>query len=142
MPHHFDFASKDKKRENKISTATALLSSLLGVPLSLAVLLPLGVVYHLLRALVRVARGQRPIKARTWPPVEAATKLVLPPGHKVKPLEDRKWDIVLVGATGFTGQIVARYLATQYKGKGLKWAISGRRAGRLRRDSHRARRDL
>ncbi len=38
-----------------------------------------------------------------------------------------KFDIVVYGATGFTGQLVAEYLAAQYKGdKSLTWAMAGR----------------
>src|SRR5258708_34154470 len=38
-----------------------------------------------------------------------------------------KFDIVVYGATGFTGQLVAEYLAAHYKGDGnLKWAMAGR----------------
>ena len=43
-----------------------------------------------------------------------------------------KFDIVVYGATGFTGQLVAEYLASHYKGDaGLKWAMAGRSAEKL-----------
>jgi short subunit dehydrogenase-like uncharacterized protein len=43
-----------------------------------------------------------------------------------------KFDIVVYGATGFTGQLVAEYLATHYKGEpGLKWAMAGRSREKL-----------
>jgi short subunit dehydrogenase-like uncharacterized protein len=43
-----------------------------------------------------------------------------------------KFDIVVYGATGFTGQLVAEYLAAQYKGDGnLKWAMAGRSKEKL-----------
>lgn len=43
-----------------------------------------------------------------------------------------KFDIVVYGATGFTGQLVAEYLATRYKGDGnLKWAMAGRSKDKL-----------
>jgi short subunit dehydrogenase-like uncharacterized protein len=43
-----------------------------------------------------------------------------------------KFDIVVYGATGFTGQLVAEYLATHYKGDGdLKWAMAGRSREKL-----------
>ena len=42
-------------------------------------------------------------------------------------MSSSKFDIVVYGATGFTGQLVAEYLATHYKGDGtLKWAMAGR----------------
>jgi len=43
-----------------------------------------------------------------------------------------KFDIVVYGATGFTGQLVAEYLAARYKGDGnLKWAMAGRSKDKL-----------
>jgi short subunit dehydrogenase-like uncharacterized protein len=43
-----------------------------------------------------------------------------------------KFDIVVYGATGFTGQLVAEYLAEHYKGDGnLKWAMAGRSRDKL-----------
>jgi short subunit dehydrogenase-like uncharacterized protein len=41
-------------------------------------------------------------------------------------------DIVVYGATGFTGQLVAEYLAARYAGKSdLKWAMAGRSRDKL-----------
>ena len=43
-----------------------------------------------------------------------------------------KFDIVVYGATGFTGQLVAEYLAAHYTGKGdPKWALAGRSLDKL-----------
>ena len=43
-----------------------------------------------------------------------------------------KFDIIVYGATGFTGQLVAEYLATHYAGKAdLKWAMAGRSLDKL-----------
>jgi short subunit dehydrogenase-like uncharacterized protein len=43
-----------------------------------------------------------------------------------------KFDIVVYGATGFTGQLVAEYLASQYTGPtDLKWAMAGRNLDKL-----------
>jgi short subunit dehydrogenase-like uncharacterized protein len=43
-----------------------------------------------------------------------------------------KCDIVVYGATGFTGQLVAEYLAEHYRGdRDLKWAMAGRSLDKL-----------
>ena len=43
-----------------------------------------------------------------------------------------KFDIIVYGATGFTGQLVAEYLAAHYKDVGnLKWAMAGRSLDKL-----------
>lgn len=43
----------------------------------------------------------------------------------------RPYDVVLFGATGFTGQLVAEYLADHYTDSGLRWALAGRNATKL-----------
>jgi len=48
------------------------------------------------------------------------------------PARDREFDVVVFGASGFTGRLVAEYLQAQYGiGAGLKWAIAGRNQSRL-----------
>lgn len=48
-------------------------------------------------------------------------------------MSSAKFDIVVYGATGFTGQLVAEYLATHYKGDAsLKWAMAGRSLEKLK----------
>lgn len=47
-------------------------------------------------------------------------------------MSSSKFDIVVYGATGFTGQLVAEYLAAHYKGdRDLKWAMAGRSHDKL-----------
>ena len=47
-------------------------------------------------------------------------------------MSSSKFDIVVYGATGFTGQLVAEYLATHYTGKDApKWAMAGRSGDKL-----------
>ncbi len=48
-------------------------------------------------------------------------------------MSSRKFDIVVYGATGFTGQLVAEYLALHYKDdKELRWAMAGRSLDKLK----------
>ena len=44
-------------------------------------------------------------------------------------MTDRQYDIVLFGASGFTGELVAEYLAANVSG--IRWAIAGRSASKL-----------
>jgi short subunit dehydrogenase-like uncharacterized protein len=47
-------------------------------------------------------------------------------------MSSSKFDIVVYGATGFTGQLIAEYLAEHYKGDAtLKWAMAGRSKDKL-----------
>jgi len=48
-----------------------------------------------------------------------------------RPLEDRPIDVIVYGATGFTGKLVAEYLAEHTVDAGVKWAIGGRSKAKL-----------
>lgn len=43
----------------------------------------------------------------------------------------RAYDLVLLGATGFTGRLVARHLAARLAGQDVRWAVAGRRVEAL-----------
>mmetsp|Transcript_5113 Transcript_5113/g.10763 ORF Transcript_5113/g.10763 Transcript_5113/m.10763 type:complete len:409 (+) Transcript_5113:36-1262(+) len=50
------------------------------------------------------------------------------------PKAKKKYDLVLYGATGFTGVLATKYLAATYGQKlGVKWAIAGRSAEKLKK---------
>lgn len=52
----------------------------------------------------------------------------------VPPRESREFDVVLQGATGFTGRLVAEHFLRVYGASGdLRWALSGRDAAKLER---------
>lgn len=44
---------------------------------------------------------------------------------------ERKFDIVILGATGFCGKLAALYIVEKYASSGLRWAIAGRSAAKL-----------
>ena len=46
---------------------------------------------------------------------------------------DRELDIVVWGATGFTGRLVAEYLLEAYGSDAFRWALGGRDTGKLER---------
>jgi short subunit dehydrogenase-like uncharacterized protein len=45
--------------------------------------------------------------------------------------DEREFDVVVWGATGFTGKLVVEYLASRRTSDGLRWAIAGRSADKL-----------
>lgn len=45
--------------------------------------------------------------------------------------KNAEFDVVLYGATGFTGRLVAEYLVQQYTGSSTSWAMAGRSAEKL-----------
>ncbi|TRY30227.1 trans-acting enoyl reductase family protein [Aliiglaciecola sp. M165] len=48
-----------------------------------------------------------------------------------KDTSNKKYDVVVYGATGFTGQLVVEYLAKHYPSNELNWAIAGRNQQKL-----------
>ena len=48
-------------------------------------------------------------------------------------MAERPYDVVIFGATGFTGRLVADYLANRHPVPGLRWAIAARSPTRLER---------
>jgi short subunit dehydrogenase-like uncharacterized protein len=47
-------------------------------------------------------------------------------------VSDRAYDVVLLGATGFTGRLTAEHLARRLSGTTTRWAIAGRNEDKLR----------
>lgn len=46
-------------------------------------------------------------------------------------MSDREFDVIVYGATGYTGRLVAEYIQNQYGNSDLKWAMAGRSADKL-----------
>jgi len=44
---------------------------------------------------------------------------------------DREFDIIIYGATGFTGRLVAEYMHSAHPGRAGRWAMAGRSADKL-----------
>jgi hypothetical protein len=62
----------------------------------------------------------------------AMTKVYKPTGSDPGFTEGKRYDLVVYGATGFTGQYVARYLASKYD-PSFRWAVAGRSADKLKK---------
>lgn len=112
------------KREIPRKTTKDVVILLLFVPLWLCVLL-LGASYQVTMLILR----KLGIVKISQPCIDS--------GHKapetLKPRPERKYDIVVLGVTGFTGRLAARHLAQQHgvKGDKVKWAIAGRSQTKL-----------
>ena len=46
---------------------------------------------------------------------------------------EREFDVIVWGATGFTGSLVVEYIYNNYKNKSLNWAIAGRSIEKLKK---------
>ena len=43
----------------------------------------------------------------------------------------KPYDVIVLGATGYVGALIAEYLATSYRGHDARWAIAGRNRAKL-----------
>eukprot|EP00697_Spironema_sp_BW2_P009554 gnl/Spiro4/24506_TR12145_c0_g1_i1.p1 gnl/Spiro4/24506_TR12145_c0_g1~~gnl/Spiro4/24506_TR12145_c0_g1_i1.p1 ORF type:complete len:504 (-),score=88.61 gnl/Spiro4/24506_TR12145_c0_g1_i1:118-1629(-) len=124
-----DWVAADGKRlpYSGFSVFFYFLFCLLAVlPFWLVVLLPLTIICQLLKLPLRLFSS----RAKSSSPEISVESLARFSGSV--PYASRKYDLVLFGATGFTGELAARYLASGYKDrfKG-KFALAGRRRDAL-----------
>jgi short subunit dehydrogenase-like uncharacterized protein len=47
------------------------------------------------------------------------------------PRDQKPYDVIVLGATGYVGQLIAEYLATSYCGNEVRWAMAGRSQKKL-----------
>jgi hypothetical protein len=90
------------------STFEFLGALLLGVPVWLTVVLPLSVIHQVGLALAK------PFLSTPEFSFDTGTQVA---PFEIVPHEKRKYDVVVLGATGFTGKLVAEYIAKTYGGK-------------------------
>ncbi|CAJ1960420.1 unnamed protein product [Cylindrotheca closterium] len=114
-----------------VSTAQFAFMALIGVPVWLTVLVPLTLIYQVGNGIKNAISGPKT--------ADASSAFVLDSGYQVDakdiiPQKDRKYDVVMLGATGFTGQLSVRHLAKTYGcsgEKGVNWAVAGRSKDKL-----------
>ena len=119
---------KDKKQLELSSIEEVLplflLNTIVIAPLWLLLLVPMTVVYQCGNYVCNSVMSTKRDKSST-PPNTSTTRT-----HTVEK-QDRTFDIVVFGATGFTGQLVVDYIAKNYGTTSFKWAIGGRRMDAL-----------
>lgn len=120
-----------------IASASALATKLLvAVPIWMALILPLTIAYQVGSALVGLVKGgsdKDTVETDTITKETSANTMTVDPADVI-PRPERKHDIVVLGATGFTGGLAVRHLAKTYgtgNGGSVKWAIAGRSKAKL-----------
>ena len=64
--------------------------------------------------------------------MESCSKFLCVVGVK---MADKKFDIIVYGATSFVGQIITRYMHAQFADGSIVWAIAGRSLSKLQQVS-------
>lgn len=77
--------------------------------------------------------GDAPVFERTFTSLHPSEAFhVVPATSAASTLNERTYDVVVFGATGFTGRLVAEYLGRVGASETLAWAIAGRSEKKLR----------
>ena len=51
-------------------------------------------------------------------------------------MNNREYDLIILGATGFTGKLICDYISDHRDRKNIKWGIAGRDNKKLDTDSN------
>lgn len=132
---------KDGKGMEAIPFPVFLLMSIVVLPLWATILLPLTISFQLSKPLFRSIEALF-TKNHDKPGIVLDTGYVVDK-KDILPRAERKYDVVLLGATGFTGKLMCRHMiktygcgsATSFKGEKatplVTWAIAGRNQRKL-----------
>jgi hypothetical protein len=102
-------------------------SVILHFVFSVCILIPLWIILLIPAAIISLIVGKfLKSKKRESSSVEGSKSQVFEEHKRQPPGSPRDFDLILYGATGFTGKLAAEYLAKNY-GTKFKWAIAGRR---------------
>lgn len=115
--------TQDGRTVPSVSAAT-FLATVASLPVWALTVLPLSLFYQAGKVILK-------------PVLPKAEQPRLDTGYHVSdsdvlPRRERKYDMVVLGATGFTGRLAVRHLAKTYGvNKSVKWAIAGRSEAKL-----------
>lgn len=123
---------KDKKQlemSGIVVIPIFIVSIFILLPIWIAILLPLTLLYQGLLYVFNVVMSATGLRKKSKKTDTAATN-VTASANVAQKKGDSVHDLVIFGATGFTGQMAAMYIAKRY-GNNFKWAIAGRRMNAL-----------
>lgn len=111
-----------------IDTIQFMMAMGIGIPFYLFILLPMTIVLG--AGEVILSKISPSSKKETE--VLATVDVTRGVPDKIPNKEDRKYDLVLLGSTGFVGSLATKYLVKTYGvNKKVKWAIAGRSIAKL-----------
>lgn len=114
---------REGKKVPAVPTPAFVGMCLVGVPLWITVLVPLTVVSQVAKAILKPFLPKPDYCIDTKTVVNASD---------IVPRQNRTYDVVVLGATGFTGKLAVEHLCRTYGAdKKVKWAIAGRSQSKL-----------
>lgn len=116
----------------------AFSASVISVPIWATVLLPFTLISSTINFLYYNLPKLFAVDKATTTTTAKATETIQQSNNSKEeivsiPRENRKYDLILFGATGFVGKLAVSYLAQEYgKSSTLKWAIAGRSESKIK----------
>ena len=121
--------AKEGKKSPSVSNKTFLLAAGIGVPIWFGGLLPLAIATTLGKKVLSNSSSESTNKI---PAAKKNENEVFPSIENIPPMENRIYDLVVFGATGFAGKLSIEHLVKTYGvNKDVKWAIAGRTKAKL-----------
>lgn len=136
LPTVAQLLDRDGKRIPRASLSSFLITSAI-VPVWAVTILPLSLAYQAGAATFRAIAND---STSNMSANDRSASTLLDSGYVVDPSQiversQRNYDIVVLGATGFTGYLAARHLASTYgapsRTSAVQWAIAGRSKDKL-----------
>ncbi len=127
-----EIVERDAKKVPVASSAAIAVKLLVVVPIWITLIMPLTIAYQVGKSILGLVSGTDGKKAS--PESEMPSSAITVDPGEIIPRPDRKHDVVVLGATGFTGGLAVRHLAKTYgtgNGGGVRWAIAGRSKAKL-----------
>eukprot|EP00534_Pseudo-nitzschia_fraudulenta_P000366 CAMPEP_0201121772 /NCGR_PEP_ID=MMETSP0850-20130426/5584_1 /ASSEMBLY_ACC=CAM_ASM_000622 /TAXON_ID=183588 /ORGANISM="Pseudo-nitzschia fraudulenta, Strain WWA7" /LENGTH=578 /DNA_ID=CAMNT_0047388323 /DNA_START=326 /DNA_END=2062 /DNA_ORIENTATION=+ len=131
-----EIVERDGKKVPIASNTDIAIKLLVVAPIWATLVLPLTIAYQAGKSVLGLVRGSPalPEEQSENASGDDGPVLVVDPGDVI-PRTDRKHDVVVLGATGFTGGLAVRHLAKTYgtgNGGRVRWAIAGRSEPKLK----------
>lgn len=140
-----EIVERDDKKVPVASNSDIAIKLLVAVPIWMATILPLTLTYQIGKSIMGLfsfgsskEEQEKEVSSKIETTATALGGFTVDPTDVI-PRPDRKYDLVVLGATGFTGGLAVRHLAKTYgtnsssgENKGVvKWAIAGRSQSKL-----------
>jgi len=127
-----EIVERDAKKIPVTSTAAIAAKLLLVVPVWMILVLPITIAYQVGKSILSIVVKGKEKEKKAMDEIEVPAVSVDP--KTIVQRNKRKNDVVVLGATGFTGGLAVRHLAKTYgtgNGGSVRWAIAGRSKAKL-----------
>merc|ERR1719197_1198303 len=109
-----EIVERDAKQMPVASTASVAAKVLVALPIWMALILPITIAYQAGKSILGLVRKSSDDQAAAPETTTSSEASITVTPDDIIPRPDRKHDVVVLGATGFTGGLAVRHLAKTY----------------------------